>query len=122
MLEDMLVTLLVDLTDVGMSTVRKFGASDIKRGINMWADRFPVKLRQIIFINAGAVVMGAYNNLIKPFLPEKFQKRLVVARNLEELHARVPASMIPVELVGAGGSLSEEEWRSWPDAVDALVA
>ena len=45
LLEDMLVTLLVDLKDVGIGTVRKFGPSDIKRGINMWADRYPVKLR-----------------------------------------------------------------------------
>ena len=66
--------------------------------------------------------MGAYNNLIKPFLPEKFQKRVAVPRTLEELHERIPASIIPVELVGAGGLLPEEKWRSWGATVDNLVA
>jgi hypothetical protein len=117
-LEDMLVTLLVDVRNVNFSDIWKFSTADISNGIKMWISRFPIKLRKILIINAGSVFCGVFNTLIAPLLPLKISDRVYFIKNSTELHSFIPPSIIPVELIGAGGTL--EHWN-WNNVLEKII-
>ncbi len=45
------VTLLVDLKGVGLGLATAFGVDDVRRGIGMWRDAFPAKLKRLLVVN-----------------------------------------------------------------------
>lgn len=69
------VAFIVDLAGVGADVLFRFGMSDLRRGFTMWQDRFPVKLRVVYLLDAGAasrIVLG----LCQTFMPEKLRQRV----------------------------------------------
>jgi hypothetical protein len=109
--DNMLMTLLVDVSGITLTTLWQFSASDVGRGVRMWMDRYPVKLRSILIINAGHVVRGFFHTLVSPLLPEKIRGRVLFVSFPATLHALLPASMLPRELVGCEGTLDGFDWR-----------
>ena len=118
---DLFITLIVDLSEVGLSCVSQFGVSDVERGIKMWQNCFPVKLRKIYLVNSG-IVVGGVVKLAKRFLEKKISDRITVLkthgfRNHEgerkALHDALGgnAEFIPKLW---GGTLDDDAWwKSW---------
>lgn len=73
---DQAITFVVDLAGVGPSMAARFGPRDMERGIRMWQDCFPVKLRAIYVLNAWAPIRGVVG-MAKVLLSKKLGERLV---------------------------------------------
>ena len=109
--DNSLVTLLVDVSGIRLGTLWQFSTSDVRQGTCMWMDRYPVKLRRILIVNASSLVRGFFRTLVAPLLPSKMAARVLFVDSAKILHALVPASMLPQELKGCDGRLEGFDWK-----------
>lgn len=72
---DMYITMVVDLSGIGPRLAARFGPADMERGIRMWQDSFPLKLRAIYLVNAGRLI-GGLIGLAKTFIAAKLRDRI----------------------------------------------
>eukprot|EP00656_Telonema_subtile_P052762 TRINITY_DN7430_c0_g1_i2.p2 TRINITY_DN7430_c0_g1~~TRINITY_DN7430_c0_g1_i2.p2 ORF type:complete len:170 (+),score=51.35 TRINITY_DN7430_c0_g1_i2:576-1085(+) len=109
------VCLVVDLGRLTMGKVLKMsGPNDMKRGIAMWQQAFPCKLRRVFLLNTSAVTRTAVK-VAKALLEKKLAKRIqVVSPDLHELHEEVPPEILPAGTLG--GSM-EFSWRRTVDGM-----
>jgi hypothetical protein len=73
---DLYVSMVIDLSYMGIGNLTGFGLTDIERGIRMWQGTFPLKLRAIYFINSGTILNGVIN-IATSFLTQKMKDRIV---------------------------------------------
>jgi hypothetical protein len=108
------ICVLLDLKDAGVAMARMFSITDIRRGIGMWKDCFPCKVKQIVIVGASALVsrlLGVGLALVHP----RVRARVQVHRSIESLVAanQIDPSALPREL---GGTWDEVAlWSSWCD-------
>jgi len=109
---DMFVTMIVDLTGCGVGIVTRFGKSDIERGIRMWQDCFPLKLRAIYLVNAGRVICGALE-FAKKLLEPKLRGRI---ESFDARHVSGPNSLADLRARLGGCAMSiPREWGGYLD-------
>merc|ERR1711904_768201 len=88
--------------------MRRFSLTDVKRGIGMWQQAFPIKLRKIFVANCGRLLspmVKATRALLAPKLRERV---VIVDRTFDQLHGHVPPSNLPSCL---GGTL-DLDWEA----------
>ena len=107
------VTLINDLRGLTYSTMYAVsGLQDTQRGIQMWQEAFPCKLRRIFVISPSSLYKH-FIDMVKSFVSQKIQNRIIVmtADDLSPLHAEIPVHQLPVEF---GGNLEMHPvWDEW---------
>ena len=106
------VTLIHDLRGVGLGTLASMGPTDARRGVAMWQEAFPCKLRRIFVISPGPFC-GFFIEMVKSLASEKIQKRVTVLdpADLTPLQSEVGLEALPTEF---GGTLDAGAyWSTW---------
>ena len=80
---DLYVSMIIDLSYMGIGNLTGFGLTDIERGIRMWQGTFPLKLRAIYVINGGKILDGVINIALS-FLTQKMKDRIVTFNTSDE--------------------------------------
>jgi len=73
---DLYCTFIVDFSGVTMRTVTAFGPSTVAKGVQLWQNCYPVKLRGIYLLNTGRVMSGAVacaKSLMAPKLRDRIE-------------------------------------------------
>ncbi|EKX44170.1 hypothetical protein GUITHDRAFT_153080 [Guillardia theta CCMP2712] len=103
------IVCVLDLQGVDLSITTKFGIADVKRGILMWKDAFPCKLKKIYLVNMG-IILSTIVAMAKSILSSKIRERVVlVDKTFQQLHADIDSSRLPPSL---GGNF-ELDWESY---------
>jgi hypothetical protein len=104
------LVMIVNLASVPLELYRALmSLKDAKRGIRMWQDAFPCKLKRIYVVGGSMWLLQAMR-LVVTMLGKKLQNRVRVLPHLEALHQDVDREKIPPCL---GGSLEKFEWGEW---------
>ncbi|GAB5035282.1 retinaldehyde-binding protein 1 [Nannochloropsis oceanica] len=110
------LVMIVNLASVPFGLCRALvSLKDAKRGIRMWQDAFPCKLKRIYVVGGSLWLLRAMR-LVVAMLGKKLQNRVRVLPHLEALHRDVDRDNIPPCL---GGSLERFEWGEWVAKVAA---
>lgn len=105
------IAILLNLEGAHVGMAASFSWADIKRGISMYRDCFPCKVKLLAIVNASAIqrrLLALALALVHP----RVRARVEVAASLAELHkGSMPARMLPAEF---GGPLdSQRLWDDW---------
>ena len=108
------VALVVDLggeARVGATwaLARAFSIADVRRGVLMWRDTFPAKLKRV-YITRASGSLRALARAGLALVREKVRKRVLIVDDLAQLHAEIPPESLPREL---GGVLDDQYWEDW---------
>lgn len=107
------IALLLNLEGTELGMARHFGYADIRRGVAMYKDAFPCKVKVVMVVNASAVVrrlLGFVLALVHP----RVRARVELVPSIGALRDTIPAGALTTEL---GGELeSERLWAEWCDA------
>ncbi|KAK2160920.1 hypothetical protein NP493_1609g00002 [Ridgeia piscesae] len=87
---------LVDCTNFTMKHKLYWGLDTAKKSMKLM-DGFPARIKSIQYYNLGRVAESLFV-LVRPFMPKKFQDRIVMhGQCLENVYKSVPMDMLPVE-------------------------
>ncbi|KAJ1623783.1 CRAL-TRIO domain-containing protein [Pavlovales sp. CCMP2436] len=107
------ITILLNLQGVDLGMARHFSLADIKRGVGMWKDCFPCKVKRILIVNASSMqqrLLGAALSVVHP----RVRARVSVVRDQKTLSDSISIEALPIEL---GGLLDDlKMWAEWVDA------
>jgi len=109
------VTLVYDLRGVSIGVLTAMGPTDARRGVAMWQEAFPCKLRRIFVISPG-YFSSIFIDMVKSFVSEKIRQRITILSpdDLSPIHDEIPLDALPREF---GGNLDAEVyWHEWCDA------
>jgi len=113
------ITLINDLRGLSYNTMYQLTSiSDAKRGVKMFQEAFPCKLRRIFVISPGPWYKYLIDS-VKMFVSQKIQDRIIVLdpEDLSLLYEEVPKEQLPLEF---GGQL--DMCPIWDDFCAAAVA
>ena len=105
------VTLLVDLRDASLRVATSFSLADLQRGIGMWRDTFPAKLKRLIVVNAPLYLHGIVRTCLL-MLRKKMRARVHVLKSQAHLAGFLEPRAVPIDL---GGELPASYWSNWCD-------
>ncbi|KAK3606628.1 hypothetical protein CHS0354_000041 [Potamilus streckersoni] len=89
-------TVIVDCTDVTLKAQAWFGMDRIRKGQEMRQKAFPARMKEIHYYKAGPV-MEALFNIVRPFMTEKWRKRMVFHTSMTTVYEKIDMSMLPKE-------------------------
>jgi hypothetical protein len=110
------IVMIADVSHVSFSLCRALvSLTDARRGIHMWQNAFPCKLKKIYVVGGSTFLLQAVR-LVVAMLGKKLRNRIRVLPHLEALQKDIPAEELPLSL---GGTLSETEfsWGQWVEGV-----
>uniref|UniRef100_A0A7S1E7J6 CRAL-TRIO domain-containing protein n=2 Tax=Hemiselmis andersenii TaxID=464988 RepID=A0A7S1E7J6_HEMAN len=102
------VVAVVDARGVGLDILGRFSVTDMGRGVAMWKDSFPCKIKKIHVIGL-PWPLQATCSLILGLLSAKLRGRVSVETGTTRLAEEVGSGNLPKEL---GGEL-ELDWKGW---------
>lgn len=109
------IVFLVDLSGASLKTLRHLALEDVKRGMEMFTDTFPCRLRAIYVVNLPRV-LRPLATIVRSLLPAKLRARLHVshanAGKFPRLLKDIPADLVPVSM---GGTNAFFDWNSIVD-------
>ena len=117
------VALLLDFGQIRWSTFRRIGYADVRRGVRMLQDCFPLRLAVIYVLHPPSWI-SAVLSLLAPFLKrDSFQQKLFLLSSVAgdeptSLHAHIPPTALPAGVADWEGSLPLD----WDATVDAWMA
>lgn len=104
------LVMIVNLASVPFGLYRALvSLADAKRGVRMWQDAFPCKLKRIYVVGCSLWLLQAMR-LVVTMLGKKLRNRVRVLPHLEALQKDIDQEEIPACL---GGSLEGFEWGEW---------
>ena len=113
------LVMIVNLAQVPFSLYRALvSLQDAKRGVRMWQDAFPCKLKRIYVVGGGTLLLQAMR-LVVALLGKKLRNRVRVLTSLEALREDVDGDQLPPSL---GGGMADWEWGRWVETAQAEEA
>ncbi|XP_076452323.1 alpha-tocopherol transfer protein-like [Babylonia areolata] len=92
------LTVIADLKDFGWHQAKHYTPSVARKEATLYQDAFPMRFRAAHYLNE-PTFMDAMFAIAKPFMKEKFLKRIHMHGNkLEKLHEILPREILPEEL------------------------
>jgi len=103
------ISALVDMEGLSWSHWMQMSMDYIQSMVGMVQNSFPIRFKEIHIINESPIFQVAYA-LVKPFLTEKMQQRLMFhGSSKESLEKIIPARILPQEMGGEAGQFSNQE-------------
>jgi len=99
------VSFIIDLQDFGMSHARIWGPWQAYKAVNVFFSSMPLRYSKFHLVNGPTIFHVAFK-LIKPLLPSKMRKRIVMHNDFGKLHQSISPDMLPTCF---GGPLAEED-------------
>ncbi|KAG8460293.1 hypothetical protein KFE25_011784 [Diacronema lutheri] len=106
------VCILFDLRGADVAMARHFSRADVRRGIAMWRDCFPCKVKLLTVVNASPFVHAVFRTGLSLVHP-RVRARVQLVPDAAALRGAIAPCALPAEL---GGELdSEARWNEWID-------
>lgn len=113
------LVMVVNMAHVPLGLYRSLiSLTDAKRGVRMWQDAFPSKLKRIYVVGGSRWLLQAVR-LVVAMLGKKLRKRVRVLPHQEALQEDIDAEQLPPCL---GGRLEGFDWAQWVATVVAEEA
>ena len=113
------VTLLLDLGGVDTRLAARFSAADLVRGVGMWKDCFPCKLKRVLVVRSNSALTALCHAGVA-LVRRKIRARVAVLEGggrtggFAALHEEIAPELLPPEL---GGTCDHSVyWARWCDA------
>nr|XP_022917052.1 alpha-tocopherol transfer protein-like [Onthophagus taurus] len=104
-----------DASGITVSMLTHMDLPIMKKAMMFFEGAFPQRPKVMHVFNPPSVFDTIYN-MMKPFMKEKMQKRMMLHRtsNLEEMYKHVPKSILPTEYGGDAGPVQNliDEWKN----------
>lgn len=105
------VWLVVNAQGFGLSNVKNFTIADMRRGMEMWQEAFPVKLRKVFIAGCGPVMLPMLQAARGLLAPKLRQRIVIVNSEFTNLHKHVSPACLPPAL----GGTCNMDWREHVD-------
>ncbi|XP_034229963.1 uncharacterized protein LOC117638899 [Thrips palmi] len=89
---------------MGLNTSFVAHLAEFRRFLKCLQVALPLHVRRVHMVNAPSMAVSALDKLVRPFLPEKINQRIVTHDSLESLAKSIPHYCLPKEL---GGSMEQ---------------